>query len=50
MLAYQEFLVVKRHKRRYVERPKSVPLTEQSLLKLEQSQPTYRQLRRLLDH
>src|SRR3954452_15556175 len=50
MSAHQEFLMVKKHKRRCVERPKSVPLTEQSLLELEQSQPTYRQLGRLLDH
>ncbi len=39
-----------RHKRRCVERPKSIPLTEQSLLGLEQAQPGYRRLERLLDH
>jgi hypothetical protein len=50
MPASRESFVIKRHRRRCLERPKSVPLIEQSLLELEQSQPGYRQLGRVLDH
>src|SRR5690349_16753236 len=50
MSAHEEALEVKGLKRRRVGCAKSMPLTEQSLLELEQSQPGYRRFERLLDH
>jgi hypothetical protein len=47
MSAHQEHST---NKGRCIKRPKPIPLTEQSLLELEQSQQGYRRLERLLDH